>query len=252
MTEVYFKKRLQSILTDNKYDRFVGGYRTGKIDQRRLPKVAINSSRVFKRRIERKGKRYSVVLVVDISGSMMEFREKMELAAESAARTYDALRQNDVDVAIITFNTVVRLVKDFGVDYPWKDVQAHLYNLAQLSIPEPIDSRAAWDLYRTRGVVSKSPPSENYDYIAIQDAVTLLESKVGEKIMIVYSDGQPQGGSFLRPEINRAIKKGITTLGIGIYSNSVSNYYPHNKVINQMDALYPATITLLSKHIKRG
>lgn len=270
MTTTYFRKKIQSILTDNKYDREVGGFRTGKIDLRKIPKIATGSNRVFKRRIERKGKFYSVCLVVDISGSMMrEYsgENKLGMAAQAAADMYKALKSNDVEVCIIAFNSVIEMVKDFGWDFDPEDVKQHLMQLPYIQGRLPHDPRMMIDNHK-RGnmpvteydLQSNSrnldePAGENFDHLAVRDADTLLSERIGRKIMLVYSDGRPTGGSeyLLRHEVQRVMKKGDTTLlGLGIMDDSVEDYYPNVAVVDGIEEIYPTTINLLSKHIKRG
>ena len=72
--------------------------------------------------------------------------------------------------------------------------------------------------------------------------------------MIVFSDGQPAAYSIMgsvQPDLKRAVKEvtaaGIETIGIGIMSNAVSQYYPRSFVINRVDDL---TGTML-KELKR-
>lgn len=255
MNSAFFKRKVQSILTDNKYDRWVGGYRSGKINLRKLPKVATGSNRVFQRRVERKGKFYSVVIVVDISGSMQGY--KMDLAAKSAAELYKALDSNDVEVAVIAFNSVVEMVKDWDWNFKPEVVEQHLSNLMYIQPNQPVDFRVVRDSNQVLarfGDRPMHPPGENFDYIAIQDASTMLNERKGRKIMLVYSDGQPTGDTsgLLRKEVRRVIDEGIITLGFGIHDSAVTSYYPYTDVIQDVQEIYPKTISLLSKHILRG
>lgn len=69
MNDATFQAKLSSILTDNKFDRWVAGKRSGKLDTKRIYKIR-TASTIFKKREARKGKDYSVMIVVDTSGSM--------------------------------------------------------------------------------------------------------------------------------------------------------------------------------------
>lgn len=249
MNKVYFKRRLQSILTDNKFDRFVGGYRSGKIEQRKLSRTAVNNNRVFMRRQEKKNKHYSVVLVVDISGSM---RSRIGLAAQCVEQVYEGLLSSDVDVAIIAFNSGVEMVKDWDWEINPKDVEQHLRNLMWIQ-PDPyqIDKRVT----RSWAGRKSTPAGLNFDFLGVQDARFMLQDREGQRIMMVYSDGMPEPTEYipdLKKEIAKSIAEGIITLGVGVQSDSVSKFYPNYDVVNDIDELYGSTIKLLSKHIKRG
>lgn len=58
------------ILRDNKYDRYAGRFRTGRLNQRRLYKFASGDNRLFHKKIETKNKSYAFSIVIDVSGSM--------------------------------------------------------------------------------------------------------------------------------------------------------------------------------------
>lgn len=259
MNKVYFKKRLQSILTDNKFDRFIGGYRSGKIDQKRLTKVAVHSSRVFKRRVERKNKYYSVVLVVDISSSMDD-GYKLPLAAQSVADTYEALSANGVEVAIIGFNQGVEMVKDFDWNIKPSEVQQHILALSSVQLREyGIDAR----VFKASGYTNQDAVRAEHDtkdlfgdgtqeFLGVQDARFMVEDRKGQRIILVYSDGATANEHALLREVRAVEKRGILIMGVGIRSPAVRGHYKQHVIVNQLNELYPSTIGLLSKNVKRG
>lgn len=106
---------LQSVMLDNKYDRFVKNRRTGKLDTKGLHKVN-TSSRLFKRREARKNKHYAVSIVVDVSGSMIG-DGKIQMAAESARKISMHLSKIEIPHNIVTFNVSAQEIKPFNTKY---------------------------------------------------------------------------------------------------------------------------------------
>src|SRR4030042_1275438 len=73
--------RFNRLLTDTKFDKLAGKFRTGKqLDKRRLYKFRLGETRLFQRKIEASTKDYVVSLVIDESGSMTDdFKNKNEI-----------------------------------------------------------------------------------------------------------------------------------------------------------------------------
>ena len=63
------KQRINSVLKDNAIERYTTNKKKGKLDFRRVHKIAL-CSKIFKQKEERKGKDYSITLLLDRSGSM--------------------------------------------------------------------------------------------------------------------------------------------------------------------------------------
>lgn len=63
-------KQLQSILADNETKHYVRPFKRGKIDKKRLYKVAVGNPRIFKQLAEPNAKNYAFALVLDQSSSM--------------------------------------------------------------------------------------------------------------------------------------------------------------------------------------
>ena len=73
----YFRQALNSVMTDNKFDREIHGFRSGKLNGTKLYKSQINNfDKVFKRRVERKNKHYKVHFIIDVSGSMTSYYDE--------------------------------------------------------------------------------------------------------------------------------------------------------------------------------
>lgn len=117
-----FYKKLCSILKDNAYSRSVGGYKSGKLDTRRVYKVGIKSdnTRVFRRRLERQGKNYNVAIVLDHSGSM--YPTNLHMALKLSAILMRGLQHANVKVALIGYDNLGVVYKPFNTK-PYNRVQ---------------------------------------------------------------------------------------------------------------------------------
>lgn len=111
MHDVAFRKRLSSIMLDNKYDRFVKNRKTGKLDTKSFYKIN-TSSKLFKRREARQNKHYSVSLVVDTSGSMRGSKEVV--TRESTKKLSEHLSKIGISHNVIAYSTYSYEVKPFS------------------------------------------------------------------------------------------------------------------------------------------
>jgi len=102
-----FLLKLKSIMLDNKYDRIVHNRKRGKLDDKSLYKVALNRNNIFKKKTERAGKEYNIVICVDQSGSM-HCNRKIETASELSeflVKTFEKI--GNINVSLVGFNTVI-------------------------------------------------------------------------------------------------------------------------------------------------
>lgn len=279
-------------MTDNKFDRHVTGKRSGKLDTKRLHKIS-TSSRLFKKKEERKGKHYNVTLLVDCSGSMQG--SQIGMAVESTMKLGKHLEKMKVPFEIIGFNTFPYIVKDYNDKFDVKKIaevedklfsitngryKVHLfsadrhnwYSSTGIAVPQEDEQaiKAARKKYGNEFEIA-STAGWNCDGEAISVARQRIRSRKGQKIMVVFSDGQPAVGGInqlhtyntpdkrfgdfdLTLEVQKAIKDNVTFIGIGIQDRSVERYYPKENVavIDELHELYPALILKLQKLIKRG
>jgi len=66
------KRRLSSVLKDNAYQRKAPLKRAGDLDMKRLYRMRLDQTNIFRRKQELGGKDYACVIAVDLSGSMTE------------------------------------------------------------------------------------------------------------------------------------------------------------------------------------
>jgi len=246
----YFTKKINSIMTDNKLDRSGGEYRSGKLNTKKLYKWKCNNPKLFKRKVLRQHKDYSVYLLVDQSGSMFP-EYKCANAARATVLMAEVLNKAGVDFAIRGFNRKHKVYKEFNQPYNWT-VKRNLEHI----IPS------------TNGDGSGG----NNDGYNINKATYDLSKRTGDKILIVISDGQPNESSSsipeedskrlkhnfscyrdfeLREEITKS-KQTNTLIGVGIQAPYVVDYYPQAVLCNKIDELPNQLLNILRKNIKRG
>lgn len=110
MTPSVFKARLNSILKDNAIERFVSNKKRGALNTKRLYKIA-NSEKIFKEKEERKGKDYSVTLLLDVSGSMSS---KMPIVKQATIDLLSIFDKLNIPTSVYCFGEVTRQAKKFS------------------------------------------------------------------------------------------------------------------------------------------
>lgn len=103
--------KLNSILKDNKFDRYVSGKTRGDMDFASLAKIKF-SGKIFKRREARKNKDYKVIVLADASGSMSG--SPAQAVRESLNFLSDALEKTEVEYSLWSFAGDVVCLKDFN------------------------------------------------------------------------------------------------------------------------------------------
>lgn len=257
MNEAAFTKHLSSVLLDNKYDRFVKGKKSGKLDTRSLYKVDV-TNKLFKKREERKNKNYAVSLVVDCSGSMGS-GGKMRVAAQSAEKLSKALSAVGVPHNIITFHCDIKETKPFGTAFvkniskeimefyndgyavfaPTKEAKYTSKGIHYKFI-EHIKSHQWTGDYRMRiakengcdySGVYASGSGDNNDGAALRFATESIMQQKGRRIVIFLSDGRPENSEsgLEHPaipgrlmEVHDDVAKEVKhTLGLGVELYSI-------------------------------
>lgn len=251
-----FHRKLASIMRDNKYDRTVSKFRSGKLDTNRLYKVMANSDRVFKRKFERLNKEYNVVILIDESGSMGAgvYDEKdnyvdsrLGMAVNMTTLLVQGLEKNNINFALVGFNHRIFIHKNFG---------------------EKLDVRK----FRTQAIHNEQEFGGcNHDAGAMLKARELLsKQKSGKNLIITLSDGQPaccascelrkevkesvgttDSGDALKREIKRAEKFADVT-AIGINTTDVKRYYSNYFVASSEPEFTSGLLKTLKQRVRRG
>lgn len=258
MQDAVFQAKLQSVMTDNKFDRVIPKRRTGKLDTRNLWRASVGAVNVFKQKQERKGKEYSVVLTVDESGSMMhdgyatpEYRYKFDAAVDVACYMARHLEKAGISFAVIGFNCTVITHKALDQKF----VETDFRQAARRNYDSCVEG-TSW--HNAHG---------NHDHDAIELGMKMLSPEKHGKILMHLSDGKPacDYGSNAecrydqdkhRPERIRAIMHAnpeVKAIGVGILEwQHLDRMFGTMLPIKSLSEFKEGLIKTLEREIKRG
>lgn len=223
------------------------GLEQGRLDTRRLTSVMAGRTNVFKRAEDRVEINTSVMVLVDMSGSMAG--TPSELANRCAITLMEALEPTGVQTACVGFTSSIRPY-DFVVRGEKTKASKGFLNVNNTDMPvfKAFDRtlRACHRPMAGIEVLTKRLGCQNDDETAIQMACRMLDKQTtARKILLVLSDGRPQAN-----EINsRALLKGtihavedwesrgIETIGIGMRDDTVKHIYKNHVVVTDLHEL---------------
>ena len=259
---------LELALSAEAEDRWVGGAQRGrKLDRRRLADWVMGSTdtTIWKRLIPGEAMNTTVCLLWDCSGSMgssdMRYN-KASLARIAAIAFHEALVRIGIAHEVLGFNTggpipdgLLRLVDQ---------ARARGDTLERYSRLQETDNRFVFVEYGQtdgRAICAITGADSNRDGEAVMWAAKRLAQRVeSRKILMVGSDGQPQGARYTQTEkrylkdaVLRVIDAGIETIGIGIMTSSVCDYYPNYVVLREVRDLPKVLLgQLMNLLLKKG
>ncbi|NPT38641.1 cobaltochelatase CobT-related protein [Paraburkholderia xenovorans] len=243
------KEKLERALSADERTRWRREQERGEIDRTALAKLATSPGyrTPFRTRRPAKGRDVAVTLLIDRSGSMAG--RKIELARQCAAALCDALTQLSFDCEVLGYCSVE--------SPPMQQLYARqLAAGADLRRYNRFVERLDLKVYKRFGATDLSGIAaidcghENPDGEALAWAATRLADHPAERrILMMFSDGYPSTGdgdpqvlrSDLRERIAAIGKRGIELVGIGVLTDAVEDFYPHNVVVSRLAEL-PATV----------
>lgn len=204
-----------------------GGFATrGRIDPRRLARLAVGRSDVFSSRVEKNGIDTEVIIAVDGSGSMGGSKE--ECASKALYAVIRALK-------------LIPGVRSMAFLYSGRRIN-HIVGFDQAfsnKIPFRISSNGG------------TPTGE-----AVYHAIGKFSRDMKRRrILIIMTDGEPDDTTYFRTSIKTAKRLGIETIGIGIEDDYLTrDMSPEDSfVIQRLDELTPLLFSLLrNKLVKRS
>jgi len=247
MNQRHFIRRAGSILKDNNGVRHTPHQLHGTgIDIAHIAMADAGERRIFTKAERRKYADYHFMLLVDVSGSMSDDRERTCYPAVHAL--YHALTSAGATVQGRFFNGVTGEIPQ-----------------SMLANPERLFEFLS-------GYVHGKGHECNHDGYALTEAskALLRSSRSQANVLVVFSDGQPAcaGCEELGADCSRSrqcktlenaiasIRKAgrMTLLGVGIQSSYCQSFYGERSTItvNQLHELYPQTCKLLEQNLRRG
>lgn len=196
-----------------------GPFRQGKLHTRNLHKLFIGRDDVFRRDTERRGLDTSIVVCVDMSGSM-RFDNKAIMASKALYAVADSLaRIQGLDLHILGF-------------YDNNMVELHTPNA-------PLSQR-----------MKIIPDGGTLCGAALREAAQSFgPKKTRRKLVIMITDGDANDPDNFREAIEDLDRNGLEIMGIGIHDNHILDYLPRDdcRVITDLRELAGVILELLRK-----
>ena len=248
------KEKLERALSADERTRWRREQERGEIDRTALAKLATSPGYRTPFRTQRaaKGRDVAVSLLIDRSGSMAG--RKIELARLCATALCDALTQLSFDCEVLGYCSLESA--------PMKQLyERQLAAGADMQRYNRFVERLDLKVYKRFGAIDPSGIAtidcghENPDGEALAWAATRLADHQAERrILIVFSDGYPSTGDgdpqVLRHDLRERVaaiqKRGIELLGIGVLTDAVEDFYPHNVVVSRLAELPSTVFSVLS------
>lgn len=167
--DVWAKNKLKSILKDNETKREIGNKEYGLIDLKKIHRI-VTTGKIFKRKALMTDKKYSMVLLVDCSGSM-----NPDKSVNAAKATIKFLQEYSeyIDIEVRGFNMLNIPLKSFGEKITKKMLKEIFFLIIEC---------AKGDARYIRRIFEESINYEgangNHDHIHLQDAEQRLRKKM--------------------------------------------------------------------------
>lgn len=241
---VFLGTQVRRLLLAHTQRRYQHGKRSGKLG-RNLHRAVLKDSgryqeRIFKQRDKVLSLDVAVSLGIDCSGSMGGRRKggKYTQAVASAALMSLMLDSLHVDHEVVGFGESRRVVHGIARRF------------GKRATPDQINER----LHTFYQHTACNNDGETLLWLARR----LLQQDAARKLLIVFSDGQPSGGTgdskaFLQ-KVTAELEAHphLELYGIGIKSDCVKNYYTEYAVINTVESLPGALLGVLKTKLLQG
>jgi len=204
-----------------------------------------NPKMIFQRK-EPMLREHSVMVLCDYSGSMQRDKNKKLMSAKQSMITLGvALEKLGVDYSLRAFSASAN--KPRAYDYVLKDFE------------DKLDNNAIDQIIETFRPIEYT---DNRDGDSINNAVKILNSRNGYKLLIVISDGEPNANGYsgeaamhhTREAIKNAEARGINVIGIGIEGaqDTVPILYKKNIVIQNIEELPEKLTKIYTDTVRRS
>lgn len=230
----YLARRLTNRLREEVYLRFGGYYRSGKLNMAKLWKQRLGTYRLFQRPTSRSEHWLAVSLLVDESASM-KGQDKFLLATKATILLGETLDQLGIPFEVIGYTTgeyEARAAMELGL-FP-----AHAYRAMRCS---PLEHRIYKNFeepyrYVRRRLTDIQPRHNNWDEEHMLFAFRRLQTRSERrKLMIVISDGQPNGDAeHLISVVQRIEGLGSRVIGVGVGADFVREIYSESIVVSDI------------------
>lgn len=262
------QKQLERYMSALSVSGWEYGHKKGCLYGAGLSRLITGDERVFRKKMERKTKDVAVSLLIDLSGSMMG--TPVKYACMSAYIFAKALSKIGINFEILGFTTDWNEPRDSFFQTLKKTEEKAFDGRPSYTRIEPLimpifkkfEDKFSTETAQTLCYFSDSECSMNNNVdgeCVLIASSRLLAQPQKRKILFVFSDGDPAFQTnysvwekkHLHYAIEQAKKAHIETFGIGICSDSVSKFYPHYSIVNEIEDLGKETLTQLKKFLVR-
>ncbi|MFL2932317.1 MAG: cobaltochelatase CobT-related protein [bacterium] len=241
--------KLLQIIQERTYTRYVGSYRSGKLNGQKLWKQRLEKFNLFQRREEPEKLDICFSLLVDESGSMN--RESKYLAAREAtvvfAEVLDRIRVPFEVIGYSTENSEAAMAASLG------HIPAFKYRHIRHSKLQHRIYKSFEDTFsQTRNrLVNIYPRFNNWDEEHLLFAFKrITQRSEKEKIIIITSDGQPNGdASHLISTASQISRNGVRLIGVGVVDSFVEQIYENHIVVKELSQLTQEIVQILRKEL---
>jgi len=244
--------KLTQIIQERAYARFSGSHRSGKLNVPKLWKQRLGKFHLFHRKEEPEKLDVCFTLLVDESGSMN--RESKYVAAREATVFFaEVLDRLDVPFEVIGYSTEsseAAMAAALGHIPAFKfrhirhsPLQHRIYKGFEDAFPQ-VKNR----------LVNIYPRFNNWDEEHLLFAYRrLIQRPEEEKIIIITSDGQPNGdAAHLVSAVGRLQALGVRIIGVGVVDPFVEQIYPNHIVVQDLSQLSTDLVNILRRELLGG
>jgi len=241
--------KLMQIIHERTYTRYSGSHRSGRLNTPKLWKQRLGRYRLFQRRESPERLDVCFTLLVDESGSMN--RESKYLAAREAtiffAEVLDRLKVPFEVIGYSTESSEAAMAAALG-HIPAFKFRHMRHSPLQHRVYKAFDEDFLPIKHR---MVNIYPRFNNWDEEHLLFAYRrLLLRPEREKIIIITSDGQPNGdASHLIETVSRLEKLGIRVVGVGVVDPFVEQIYPNHIVVRHLPQLSEELVRILRREL---
>lgn len=241
--QIMKRKMERAIMSEDRMD-YSGGFKSGKLDRGALVRAVRGADDVFRQKDDGVDLDTSVMVLVDMSGSMNG--RKIDIARMTAIALGSVLERCGVEFEITGFHThTTSNLQELKRHYAREESRLTFARWDALAHFVFKDKRKPLRACMAQmGSIHSTGANADAESV-MWAAQRLLKSQRNRKIMLVLSDGYPSHDTEkqdvieekLRDVVDWIGKQKIDVVGIGICSDAVEKFYPKFTVINKPEDL---------------